>query len=112
MALQLGVSNIGVYSALLTQTYAWWWTLPSFISQLTSAQLMNAEKLELLFRVIKTHFQKPGSPYVHLALTSCELKHGKPPEAFTKFSLLSHSNAEQQCLDLHSKEEYPVAQLA
>lgn len=112
MALRLGVSNIGAYSASLTQTYARWWTLPSFISQLTSAQLMNAEKPELLFRVIKTHFQKPCSLYVHLALTYCKIKHGKPSEVFTKFSLLSHSNAEQQCLDLHSKEEYPVAQLA
>lgn len=66
MALQLGVSNIDVYSAPLTQTYVWWWTLPSFIStankrtfDLLLTVLMKAEKLELLFRVIKKLLQKP-----------------------------------------------------
>ena len=65
MAPQLGVSNVGVYSAPLTQTYVWWRTLPSFICTTNKytidllTVLMKAEKLELLFRVIKKLFQKP-----------------------------------------------------
>lgn len=52
MAPQLGVSNVGVYSALPTQTYVWWWTLPSFIHAANNftidllTLLTKAEKLE------------------------------------------------------------------
>ena len=64
MALRLGASNVGVYSAPLTQTCVWCWTLPSFICTVdkhTTYLLtvwMKAEKLKLLFGVTKKLFQK------------------------------------------------------
>lgn len=64
MALQLGVSSVGVCSALHTQTYVWWWMLPSVIFTPDKCAIdlltafIKAGKLELLCRIIKKLLQE------------------------------------------------------
>lgn len=111
MALQLGVSNIDVYSALLTQTYVWWWTLPSFIStankctfDLLLTVLMKAEKLELLFRVIKKLLQKPVQIFFYmliyhwLLVVFHALFHNKLSPSFLCFPIAVQSSSVWTCI--------------